>query len=60
MRARIAISRLQPGQRLLLLADDPHAGIDLEVFCLRGGHRLLTRSQHEDEWRFLLQRGDDA
>ena len=57
MRARIAISRIEPGQHLLLLADDPHAGLDLEVFCLRGGHQLLTRHQQDKDWYFLLQRG---
>lgn len=57
MRARIAINRIEPGQHLLLLADDPHAGLDLEVFCLRGGHQLLARRQQDKDWHFLLQRG---
>lgn len=57
MRARIAISKIELDQSLLLLADDPHAGLDLEVFCLRGGHELLARRQEGKDWHFLIQKG---
>jgi len=57
LRARVAMTRITPGQRLLLLADDPHAGLDLEVFCLRTGHRIVARRQLDADWHFLLERG---
>lgn len=57
MRARVAITQIAIGEQLLILADDPHAGLDLEVFCLRGGHQLLARRQQGKDWHFLIQRG---
>jgi len=39
-RARMALDALRPGQELELRADDPLAGLDLEVFCQRHGHEL--------------------
>ncbi|MGB0513634.1 MAG: sulfurtransferase TusA family protein [Wenzhouxiangellaceae bacterium] len=39
-RARRALDALRSGQELELRADDPLAGLDLEVFCQRHGHSL--------------------
>ena len=39
-RARTALDALRSGQELELRADDPLAGLDLEVFCQRHGHVL--------------------
>lgn len=60
LRARRALDAMQPGQRLLLRATDPHAAIDLEVLCRRFGHRIEAHRQQADEHHFVIVRGSDA
>ena len=56
VRARLALQELAPGERLELLATDPHAELDLEVFCATSGHELLKVERRGDEWRFEIAR----
>ncbi|MEM6938311.1 MAG: sulfurtransferase TusA family protein, partial [Pseudomonadota bacterium] len=56
VRARIALTELAPGERLELLATDPHAELDIEVFCATSGHQLLRVERRDDEWRFEIAR----
>lgn len=54
---REAIDRLEPGQILELLADDPAAEEDIKRFAKRTGHILLSYEKMEDGiQRFLLKR----
>jgi tRNA 2-thiouridine synthesizing protein A len=39
-RTRRALEALRPGQELEVRADDPLAGLDLDVFCQRNGHEF--------------------
>lgn len=41
LRARDRLKSLAPGDRLDVLADDPLAPVDLQVFCAREGHLYL-------------------
>ena len=56
LRARAGLQTLAPGQVLELLATDPHAELDIEVFCATTGHELLSVTRDGDTWRFLLAR----
>lgn len=56
LRARLAMNDLAPGEMLEVLATDPHAELDLEVFCATGGHQLLKVERQGDEWRFEIAR----
>lgn len=53
--ARKALAELQASQRLILLADDPHAEIDVEVFCHRTGNTLIRVDHHGAVLRFEIQ-----
>jgi tRNA 2-thiouridine synthesizing protein A len=41
LRLRRAIEAARPGERVLLIADDPMARIDAPLFVSENGHRLL-------------------
>ncbi|MEM7706036.1 MAG: sulfurtransferase TusA family protein [Pseudomonadota bacterium] len=56
VRARIALQALAPGDRIELVATDPHAELDIEVFCATSGHQLLQVERRDDEWRFEIAR----
>ena len=48
LRARRALKPLAPGDRLLVLADDPAAAQDFPAFCETTGHVLEAQSSRED------------
>lgn len=52
--ARRALSELRPGDRVVLLATDPHAEIDVEVFCQRTGHTLQSHENDGGPLRFTI------
>jgi tRNA 2-thiouridine synthesizing protein A len=57
LRAQKALRDLAPGARLVLLADDPMAAIDIPHFCAESGH-LLERAAGD---RFVIcKRGGPA
>lgn len=43
-----AMLRLQVGQVLEVLGDDPAILEDMPVYCFRAGHRLLEMEEEED------------
>jgi tRNA 2-thiouridine synthesizing protein A len=57
LKARKALLRLAPGERLLVVATDPLAAIDLPHFCAEAGHRLVASELHDGVQRFLIERG---
>ncbi|MFK7957230.1 MAG: sulfurtransferase TusA family protein [Lysobacterales bacterium] len=57
IKARLGISGLAAGQTLELLASDPHAELDVEVFCATTGHQLQSVEKREAHWRFLITAG---
>ena len=56
LRARAALRELAPGARVLVLATDPLAGLDLRAYCLRAGHTLVSTDEKGAELRFLIER----
>ena len=54
---REAIDKLQPGQVLMLLADDPAAEEDIKRFAKRTGHVILSYKRMADGiQQFLIKR----
>jgi tRNA 2-thiouridine synthesizing protein A len=45
------------GERLLLIATDPMAPIDIPHFCAEAGHRLVAATQQSGSYNFLIERG---
>ncbi|MEM9048957.1 MAG: sulfurtransferase TusA family protein [Pseudomonadota bacterium] len=57
LRLRKGLARLAPGDRVLILADDPMAAIDIPHFCTEAGHVLETQATSSDGLRFLVRHG---
>ncbi|HWT17185.1 MAG TPA: sulfurtransferase TusA family protein [Patescibacteria group bacterium] len=58
LQARATLRSLAPGARIVLLATDPLASVDVRAFCLRAGHRFVSEEDAGDHLRFTLARGD--
>jgi len=57
LRLRRALERLQAGRRVLLIADDPLARIDVPYFVSEVGADLVASSTSEDgTLRFLIEK----
>lgn len=59
VRTRARLAEMAPGEVVRVVATDPHAELDFEVFCLRSGHRLLRRDQDGGEWTFWIRKRAD-
>lgn len=57
LQVRATLRALSPGARVVLLATDPLASVDVRAFCLRAGHLFLAEEQAGDHLRFTLTRG---
>lgn len=55
---REAMDRLEPGDVLEVLADDPAAREDLTRFAKRSGHVIVSIEDVDDHQRFLIRKGD--
>ncbi len=56
LKARKALKALPPGAVLEVLATDPAAPIDFEVFCETNGHRLLSTTETDGVIVFRIER----
>lgn len=50
------LAQLKPGVRLIVLATDPIAKIDIPLFCTQNGHQCET-SVNGEELRFTIVKG---
>lgn len=57
LQARACLRALAPGTRIVLLATDPLASVDVRAFCLRAGHGFIGEERCGDHLRFTLERG---
>ena len=57
LKAAKRMAALPPGTRVLLIATDPLAAIDVPHFCNEHGHRILRSAQEDDELRFEIEKG---
>jgi tRNA 2-thiouridine synthesizing protein A len=56
MVTRLTIRKMQPGQTLLILADDPATTRDIPAFCRFMDHELLAQDVSELPYRYLLKK----
>jgi len=54
---RQELDKLQPGEILEVLADDPAAEEDIKAFCKRTGNELLTIEKGERVIKFIIKKG---
>lgn len=57
LRTQKALRRARSGERLIVLADDPLAGLDIPHLCRCEGHRLVESATQDGHRRFLIERG---
>ena len=57
LKARKRLKALGPGDRLIVLTDDPAALIDIPHFCAEAGHDLLESDTGEDVSRWVIRKG---
>ncbi len=58
MRAREEIDRLEEGNLMELIADDPASEEDIPRWAKRAGHRLVSMQKKGEEYQYLLQKGN--
>jgi len=56
MRTKTAIENLSAGDVLEVLTTDPGSLKDIESFCIQTGHRLLVRTQSNDDFIFHIRK----
>ena len=56
LRTKKALSGLQSGQVLKVLATDPGAVKDFEAFSRQTGHQLVSQSQDAKEFTFFMRK----
>ena len=54
--ARAALDGVSAGETIKLLATDPHAALDVEVFCARSGHVLEQSEEQKGTWIFWIRK----
>ncbi len=56
LKARKRLVSMSGGQRLLLIATDTMAAIDVPHFCAESGHKLIASQTDGGTRRFLIER----
>ena len=56
LRAKKALSDMQSGQVLKILATDPGSVKDFQAFCKQTGHQLLSNAEANKEFTFFMKR----
>jgi tRNA 2-thiouridine synthesizing protein A len=51
-----AVPTVAVGERVLVLATDPAAKVDVPVWCRMQRHALRSAAEEEDGWRFVVER----
>lgn len=55
-RTKIEIERMQVGEILTILADDPNAEEDISRWVKRNGHELLSLQKKDNELEFSVKK----
>ncbi len=57
MMVRKTVRGMQPGETLLILADDPATTRDIPSFCRHMDHTLVACETNELPYRYLIRKG---
>lgn len=55
-RVKIAVERMQAGQTIQVMADDPAADDDISRWANRSGHRMLEKTKDGETLTFLIKK----
>ena len=56
LRTKKALNDMESGQTIRVLATDPKAPGDFELYCRESGHRLLERGQEGGDFVLVIER----
>jgi tRNA 2-thiouridine synthesizing protein A len=56
LRTKKALANMATGQRVRVLATDPHSRTDFAYFAHQTGHILLLQAEQEGVWIYVLQK----
>jgi len=56
LRAKKAISAMDAGQTLRIIATDPGSVKDFEAFCKQTGNELLSSGEEEGKFTFMIKK----
>lgn len=56
LRTKRSLSQMSSGQVLRVLATDPESPKDFAVFCRQTGNELLSSTEENGEFTFLIRR----
>jgi len=59
LKARKALSSMNAGERLHLIATDIGANKDIPAFCKMTGNPLLEANEHKGKLNFIIEKGQD-
>lgn len=59
LKAKVALTKMKPGEVLFVEATDPHATIDFEAYCARTGHEILYTDEKDDSLGFYIRRTEN-
>lgn len=57
MLIRARVRKMQPGETLLVIADDPATTRDIPSFCRFMDHQLLAQQTTDTPYRYLIKKG---
>ncbi len=57
LRLRKRMEPLKTGAKVLLLADDPAAIVDVPHFCNEAGHAFVSMKEADGHLQFVVQKG---
>lgn len=56
LKAKLALTKMAPGEILCVEATDPHATIDFHAYCARTGHHIMETSNKKGIITFFIKR----
>ncbi len=59
LRCRLTLNDMAPDETLHIVATDPHAELDFEVFAMRTGHPLEAQMATGGDYHFLIRKRSD-
>lgn len=57
LKTRLALSELEPGQQLEVLATDAGSARDIPAWLTQSAHQLVSVEEGDDQYRFVIRRG---
>lgn len=58
LKAKVALTKMNPGEILFVEATDPHATIDFEAYCARTGHEIKQLNESADLIEIYISRAE--